>query len=206
MGPALPPSRDVLCRGKSGSSSLSDGAIGGEGHGDGPAGSTDANCANEEEEGRRRRRDFESELKRQWRADHKQWQLVECHRAEEERSATAARLSIKADCLHRMEEEERAKQQCLKAERRRAPREKVQSALDRLAALTRAATDNVAQLPEERAALVECRAMAEKAKRYTAQRVKFVEAQQSVAIKEEDFKPMEGGRGVVPPQYWGGIY
>jgi hypothetical protein len=204
VGPALPPSRDVLWRGKRGGSSLSGGADGGEGHNNGPVGGADANRANKEEEGRRRRRDFESELKRQRRADHERQQLAECRWAEEERSAAAARLGVEAERLCRAEEEERTERQCLEAERCRAPCKKVRSALDRLTALARTATDDVAHLRKAHAALVERRATAEKAKRYTAQWAKFVEVQQSVVIEEEDFEPMEGGRGVVPPQYCGG--
>jgi len=199
--PSLPAGWDVLRRGESGGSSSSGGGGGGGGgfapppppSGGTPGGNDDglvdvdaAVCEIEEEE--RRKREFESELERQRRTDLERRQLADRRRAEEERSAAAARLNLEAERLRRVEEEERAERQRLEAERRRAPREKVRTALDRLAASARAATDDVSRLREAKAALVEALHQSLTAERYAAQRAKFAEAQQAVAVEEEDFE------------------
>lgn len=146
------------------------------------------------------RNGFESELERQRRTDLERRRLVECRLAEEERSAAAARHSVEADRQRRAEEEKeeaRAETQRLEAEKRRAPREKVRSALDRLASRARSATDDVARIREARATLVERKVAAEKAERYAAQRAKFAEAQQAVAVEEEDFESADHLGGVI---------
>ncbi|KAL7549050.1 hypothetical protein ACHAWF_012328 [Thalassiosira exigua] len=123
-----------------------------------------------EEEGRRR--EAEAERRRQEAED------AERRRAEEEA----------AERRRREKEEERERRLAEERERRRSPRQKLREALDHLADAARAKADAAAALRGRRAGLVGEMAAAAKAERYEAQRVKFAEVQQTLAVEEEDFE------------------
>jgi hypothetical protein len=188
--------RDVLRRGESGGSSSSGGGAGGGGTGQAlqtvnsgemssyaleiPEYQVDVD-ATVDSIRRSEGEEYELELERQRRTDLERKQLVE-RRLEEERLAAVAAAELRA------EQEARAEAQRIEAEKRRAPQEKVRLTLDRLAVRAREWIEIIARIREARAELVEKRAVAEKAERYAAQRAKFAEAQQAVAVEEEDFE------------------
>ena len=180
--------RDILRRGESGGSSSSGGAVGGStGQALQTVNSGEISSyaleipeyqvdvdATVDSIRRSEREEYELQLERQRRVD--------LERMEEERLVAVAAAERRA------EEEARAEAQRIEAEKRRAPQEKVRLTLDRLAVRAREWIDNIARIREARAELVEKRAVAEKAERYAAQRAKFAEAQQAVAVEEEDFE------------------
>ncbi len=127
-----------------------------------------------------RRWEMESALEQQ-RRDEFELQQMENRRREQERLAAV-------ELQQRREEECRMEKQRLEAEKRRAPREKMQLMIDNLAVAARSATDNVARLRETLATLREQKLFAEKAERYAAQQIKFSETQQTIAVEEEDFE------------------
>lgn len=187
--------RDILRRGESGGSSSSGGAVGGStGQALQTVNSGEISSyaleipeyqvdvdATVDSIRRSEREEYELQLERQRRVDLERKQLAE-RRMEEERLVAVAAAERRA------EEEARAEAQRIEAEKRRAPQEKVRLTLDRLAVRAREWIDNIARIREARAELVEKRAVAEKAERYAAQRAKFAEAQQAVAVEEEDFE------------------
>lgn len=127
-----------------------------------------------------RRWEMESAVEQQRRDEFEQQQM-ENRRREEERLAAV-------ESQRRREEGDRMEKQRIEAEKRRAPREKIQLMIDNLAVAARTATDDVARLREALATLREQKLFAEKAERYAAQQIKFSEAQQTIAIEEEDFE------------------
>ena len=127
-----------------------------------------------------RRWEMESSLEQQ-RRDEFELQQMDNRRREEERLAALEQQ-------RRREEEDRMEKQRIEAEKRRAPREKMQLMIDHLAVAARTATDDVARLQETLATLREQKLFAEKAERYAAQQIKFSEAQQTIAVEEEDFE------------------
>jgi hypothetical protein len=127
-----------------------------------------------------RRWGMESAVEQQRRDEFEQQQM-ENRRREEERLA-AVELQL------RREEDDRMEKQRIEAEKRRAPREKMQLMIDNLAVAARTATDDVARLRETLATLREQKLFAEKAERYAAQQIKFAETQQTIAVEEEDFE------------------
>ena len=98
------------------------------------------------------------------------------------------RLQRKKEEEEKQQVEQERLRQLEEEAKRRSPREKMQTALDQFADVTRTSTDYVSQLRAKRAELVKERSEAEKTERFAAQQISYAEAQQMQAAEDEDFE------------------